>query len=61
MLDQTLHRVATKERLEIKRTCRRCQDDIIWKEGTTWNRAATDRRQWKTSMEGYILQWVDKA
>ena len=22
---------------------------------------ATDRRQWKTLMEGYILQWMDKA
>ena len=26
-----------------------------------WNRKATDRRQWKTLMEGYILQWMDKA
>ena len=31
------------------------------KEGTTWIRKATDRRQWKTLMEGYILQWMDKA
>ena len=30
-------------------------------EGTTWNRKATDRSQWKTLMEGYILQWMDKA
>ena len=26
-----------------------------------WNRKVTDRRQWKTLMEGYILQWMDKA
>ena len=31
------------------------------KEGTTWNRKATDIRQWKTLMEGYILQRMDKA
>ena len=29
--------------------------------GERWNRKATDRRQWKTLMEGYILQWMDKA
>ena len=38
------------------RPCRRWQDDITRKEGTTWNRKATDRRQWKTLMEEYILQ-----
>ena len=43
------------------RPSRRCQDDITRKEGTTWIRKATDRRQWKTLMEGYILQWMDKA
>ena len=53
--------MATQEREEIKKRCRRRQDDIARKEGTTWNRKATDRRQWKTSMEGYILQWMDKA
>ena len=31
------------------------------KEGTTWNRKATDRGQWKALREGYILQWMDKA
>ena len=31
------------------------------KEGTTWDRKATDRGQWKALMEGYILQWMDKA
>ena len=40
---------------------RRWQDDIARKEETTWIRKATDRRQWKTLMEGYILQWMDKA
>ena len=43
------------------RQSRRWQDDITEKEGTTWIRKATDRRQWKTLMEGYILQWMDKA
>ena len=38
------------------------------KEGTTWIRKATDRRQWKTLIwggggggGGYILQWIDKT
>ena len=31
------------------------------KEGTTWIRKATDRQQWKTLMEGYILLRMDKA
>ena len=39
----------------------RWQDDITRKGGTTWNRKATGRRQWKALMEGYILQWMDKA
>ena len=39
----------------------RWQDDITRKEGTTWNRKATYRGQWETVMEGYILQWMDKA
>ena len=28
--------------------------------GERWNKA-TDRRQWKTLIEGYILQWMDKT
>ena len=40
---------------------RRRQDDITEKEGTIWTRKAKDSRQWKTLMEGYILQWMDKA
>ena len=43
------------------RPSRRWQDDITEKEGTTWIRKATDRRRWKTLMEGNILQWMDKA
>ena len=43
------------------RPSRRWQDDIPRKEGTTWNRKVTDRRQWKTLMEVYILQWMNKA
>ena len=40
---------------------RRWQDDITRKEGTIWNRKASDKGQWKALMEGYILQWMDKA
>ena len=29
--------------------------------GERSNRKATDRGQWKTLMEDYILQWIDKA
>ena len=32
------------------RSSRRWQDEITRKEGPTWNRKATDRRQWKTLM-----------
>ena len=46
-MDQALHRVASKEREEIKerRPSRRWQDDIAKKEETTWNRKILDRRQ----------------
>ena len=27
----------------------------------TFNKRATDRRQWRILMAGYILQWMDKA
>ena len=43
------------------RPCIRWQDDITRKEGTTWNRKATDRGQWKALMEGYILQWMNNT
>ena len=39
---------------------RRWQDNIARKEGTTWNRKATDRGQWKALMENYNLQWITK-
>ena len=43
-MDQPLHRVATKEREEMKKTTmQKMQDDIARKEGTTWIRKATDR------------------
>ena len=37
------------------------QYNLTEEEGTTWIRKTTDRRQWKTLMEGYIMQWMDKA
>ena len=40
------------------RPSRRWQDDI---EGITCIRKAIDRRQWKALVEGYFLQWTDKA
>ena len=43
------------------RPSRRWQDDITGKEKTNWIRKATDRRQWKTLMEGYILHRMDKV
>ena len=69
-MDQTLHRVAAKEREEIKRTTKQKMARRHNKEGkggggggggTTWIREATDRRQWKTLIDGYILQWMNKA
>ena len=60
-VDQTLQRVATMEREEMKRTTKQKMARRHNKEGTTWKRKATDRRQWKTLVEGYILQWMDKA
>ena len=53
-VDHPLHRVATKEREDIKRMTK--QDNITEKDGNTWIRKATDKRQWKRLMEGYILQ-----
>ena len=53
---------ATACNLEGKRSRGRPrQDNITRKEATTWNRKAIDRGQWKTLVEGYILQWMDKA
>ena len=56
-----LQRVATKERKEIKETIKMKMTRRQGKEGTTWNRKARGRRQWKALMEGYVLQWMDKA
>ncbi|GFO41883.1 endonuclease-reverse transcriptase [Plakobranchus ocellatus] len=39
----------------------RWMDDIRRAAGPQWQRKAQDRRKWKTSAEGYILQWTDKA
>ena len=50
-----------REKRSRGRPSRRWQGDITRKEGTTWSTKTTDRRQWKTLMEGYILQWTDKA
>ncbi|GFN86615.1 endonuclease-reverse transcriptase [Plakobranchus ocellatus] len=36
-------------------------DDIRRSANPQWQRKAQDRRKWKTSAEGYILQWMDKA
>ena len=58
-MDQTLRRVATKEREEIKRTTKKMARRH--NKGITWIRKATDRRQWKALTESYILQWMDKA
>ena len=38
-----------------RRPSRRWKDDKTRKEGTTWNRKATDRGLWKALMEGSIL------
>ncbi|GFN78577.1 endonuclease-reverse transcriptase [Plakobranchus ocellatus] len=35
-------------------------DDIRRAAGQQWHRKAQDRRKWKTSAVGYILQWMDK-
>ncbi|GFN85665.1 endonuclease-reverse transcriptase [Plakobranchus ocellatus] len=35
--------------------------DIRRASGPQWQRKAQDRRKWKTSAEGYSLQWMDKA
>ena len=45
-MDETLHRGKRSR----GRQSRKWQDDIARKEGTTWNRKATDRKQWKALM-----------
>ncbi|GFN83040.1 hypothetical protein PoB_000954600 [Plakobranchus ocellatus] len=40
----------------------RKQDGFIWRAvGLEWQRKTQDRKKLKTSAEGYILQWMDKA
>ena len=56
-MDETLPRVATKERKEIKLKMARQHS----KEGGNHLEQESNRRQWKVLMEGYILQWMDKA
>ena len=59
-MDKTLHRVATKEREEVKGTTKQkmTRRHGLRKKGITWKRKATDRGQWRTLMEGYTLQWT---
>ncbi|GFN91465.1 endonuclease-reverse transcriptase [Plakobranchus ocellatus] len=39
----------------------RWMDDIRSAGGPQWQSKAHDRRKWKISAEGYILQWMDKT
>ena len=50
-----------REKKSRGRPSRRWQDDIARKAGTTLNTKTTNRGQWKTLMEFYIQQWMDKA
>ena len=60
-LDQTLHRVATK-REEIKGTTKQKMARRHTKEGGNHLEQESNRQKTiKTLMEGYILQWMDKA
>ena len=43
------------------RPSRRWQDDITRKEEPPGTGKQQTRGRWKTLMEGYILQWMDKA
>ena len=57
-----LHRVAAKGRKEIKGTTEQKMARQHNKEGGDHlEQEGTDRGQWKVLMEGYILQWMDKA
>ena len=40
---------------------RRWSDDIRERAGTTWTRRTVDRGEWRSLLEGYILQWMDNA
>ena len=58
-VDQTLHRVATKEREEIKGTTMQKMARRHNEEGTTWNRKATDRKQCPEGIDGGLHPAVD--
>ena len=58
-MDQTLQ--PRRRKKSRGRPNRRWRDDITKREGTTWNRKAWDRKQWKALVEGYIMQWVGEA
>ena len=60
-VDQTLHRVATKEREEIKGTTKQKMARRHSKEGGDHLDQETNRGRRKALMEGYILRWMDKA
>ncbi|GFO05735.1 endonuclease-reverse transcriptase [Plakobranchus ocellatus] len=49
------------ERRDRGRPEARWMDDIRRAAGPQWQRKAYDRRKQKTSAEGFILQWMDKA
>ncbi|GFO06670.1 hypothetical protein PoB_003317500 [Plakobranchus ocellatus] len=56
-----MHRVAIKVRKKRQgRLEASWMDDIRRAAGPQCQRKAQDRRKWKTSAEGYILQWMDK-
>ena len=60
-MDQKLYRLATKEREEIKRTTKQKMARRHNKEGGNHLEQESNRGQWKALVEGYILQWMDKA
>ena len=61
-MDQTLHRVATKEREEIKRTTMQKMGRQHSKEGGNHlEQESSIQKAMEDIDEGYILQWMDKA
>ena len=61
-MDQTLHRVATKEREEIKGTTKQKMARRRHKEGGNHLDQESNRQKiMEELIEGYILQWMDKA
>ena len=38
---------------------RRWRADIVGQQGAVWTTIAKDRESWRTSAEGYFLQWKD--